>query len=139
MADAAYEVERFRRYIAAFNAHDYASLVDHYDPNVLIVIGNGTELRGRQAVVDFYSKVNAQTTREIRILDAFSDGAMVGAEIESEFLAIEDAPDFSSGPMAKGDRLYINSFALYDIRGGRYARIRAAVFRRQWKRVAEGG
>lgn len=129
------EVERFHRYIAAFNAHDYAALVEHYDPDVLLVIGNGTELRGQQAIVDFYSAVNAQTTREIRILDAFCDGATLAAEIESEFLAIEHAPDFPSGPMAKGDRLYLNSFALYDLKDGRYARIRAAVFRRKWKRA----
>lgn len=136
MADGAAEAARFRRYIAAFNAQDYAALVEHYDPDVLLVIGNGTEMRGRQAIVDFYREVNAKTRREIRILDVFSDGTTVAAEIESEFLAIEDAPDFSSGPMAKGDRLYLNSFAFYDIRDGRYARVRAAVFRREWQRLA---
>ena len=136
MADGAAEAARFRRYIAAFNAQDYPALVEHYDPDVLLVIGNGTEMRGRQAIVDFYREVNAKTRREIRILDVFSDGTTVAAEIESEFLAIEDAPDFSSGPMAKGDRLYLNSFAFYDIRDGRYARVRAAVFRREWKRLA---
>jgi hypothetical protein len=136
MADPEAEIARFHRYIVAFNAHDYAALVEHYDPDVLLVIGNGTELRGRQAIVDFYSVVNKQTTRTIRVVDSFSDGKMLAAELESEFVAIKDAPDFTSGPMAKGDRLHINSFALYDLKDGRYARIRAAVFRREWKRVA---
>lgn len=136
MADPEAEIARFHRYIAAFNAHDYAALVEHYDPDVLLVIGNGTELKGRQAIADFYSVVNKQTTRTILIRDSFSDGVTLAAELESEFLAIEDAPDFTSGPMARGDRLHINSFALYDLRDGRYARIRAAVFRREWKRAA---
>lgn len=129
-------VTRFRAYIAAFNAHDYARLVDFYDPGVELTIGNGTIMRGRQAIVDFYSVVNDQTTRQIEILQAWSDGVTLAAEIQSEFLALRDAPDFSSGPMARGDRLYLNSFALYDLGpDGRYRRVRAAVFRREWRRL----
>jgi hypothetical protein len=129
-------VARFRDYIAAFNAHDYVRLVDYYDPEVRLTIGNGTELRGRQAIVDFYRNVNDATTRQIEILQAWSDGAIVAAEIQSEFLALRDAPDFTSGPMARGDRYYLNSFALYDLgRDRRFTRIRAAVFRREWRRV----
>ena len=130
-------VSRFRAYIAAFNAHDYARLVDFYDPDVQLVIGNGTELRGRQAIVDFYSAVNDATTRQIEILQAWSDGETLAAEIQSEFLALRDAPEFSSGPMARGDRLYLNSFALYDLGADRrFTRIRAAVFRREWRRIS---
>ena len=131
-------VERFRAYIAAFNRQDYATLTAFYAEDVVLVIGNGTELRGKQAITDFYGQVNTQTTRQIKVLDAFVDGPLLAAELESEFLAIQDAPDFTSGPMAKGDRLYINSFAFYDIgAGGLFTRIRAAVFRREWKRVGQ--
>jgi hypothetical protein len=137
MPDPQSDVVRFRSYMAAFNRHDYGELVDYYDPDILLVIGNGTELRGRQAIVDFYRNVNDATTRTIEILDAFSDGVMLAAELQSEFLALRDAPDFTSGPMARGDRLHINSFALYDIGPDRrFVRIRSAVFRREWRRAA---
>lgn len=130
-------VTRFRAYIAAFNAHDYARLVDFYDPEVELTIGNGTVLRGRQAIVDFYGVVNDQTTRQIEILQAWSDGDVLAAEIQSEFLALRDAPDFASGPMRQGDRYYLNSFALYDLGSDRrYRRVRAAVFRREWRRLS---
>jgi hypothetical protein len=135
MAEPQAEVARFRDYIAAFNRHDYAALIGYYHPGVVLVIGNGTQLEGRQAIVDFYSEVNDATTREIEIVQAFADGDVLAAELRSEFLALRDAPDFTSGPMARGDRLFINSFALYDLRDGLYARIRAAVFRREWRRV----
>ena len=137
MPDPHGDVARFHAYMAAFNRHDYGELVGYYDPDILLVIGNGTELRGRQAIVDFYSVVNDQTTRQIEILQAWSDGATLAAEIQSEFLALRDAPDFASGPMARGDRYYLNSFALYDLGPDRrYRRVRAAVFRREWRRVA---
>jgi len=139
MADPHGDVARFRGYMAAFNRHDYDELVGYYDPDIQLVIGNGTELHGRQAIVDFYRNVNDATTRTIEILDAFSDGVMLAAELQSEFLALRDAPDFTSGPMARGDRLYLNSFAYYDIgRDRRFVRIRSAVFRREWRRAAGG-
>jgi hypothetical protein len=139
MPDPQSDVARFHAYMAAFNRQDYAALVDYYDPDVDLVIGNGTELRGRQAIVDFYRRVNGATTRTIEIVDAFSDGATLAAELQSEFLALRDAPDFSSGPMARGDRLHLNSFAFYDLgHDRRYVRVRAAVFRREWRRVGSG-
>ncbi|MBC2776777.1 nuclear transport factor 2 family protein [Parasphingopyxis marina] len=124
-------------YIDAFNRSDYAALTDYYDDDVELVIGNGTVMRGKQAIVDFYSVVKSQTSRTIKILHCMEQDGVIAAEFESEFLALEDAPDFTSGPLAKGDRLYINSFAFYELGGGKFTRIRAAVFKRVWKRVGE--
>ncbi len=133
------EDERLARYMDAFNRRDYAALCDFYCPDIRLVTGSGKELVGRQAISDFYREVNSSTQRTISILQSFCDGQTVAAELESEFLALEHLPDFTSGPMAKGDRLYINSFAFYDLRGGRYARIRAATFRRVWRRIDPDG
>jgi hypothetical protein len=129
------EEERLAAYMDAFNRGDYDALCEFYCPDVRLVIGSGKELVGRQAIVDFYRDVTSKTRRTISILQSLSNGGTVAAELESEFLAIEDFPDFTSGPMAKGDRLYINSFVLYDLKDGRYARIRSAVFRRIWRRA----
>lgn len=123
-------------YIDAFNRSDYDTLTGYYSDDVRLVIGNGTELVGKQAIVDFYRVVKSQTRRTIRILQCLPGDGVIAAEFESEFLAVEDAPDFTSGPMAKGDRLYINTFAFYDVEDGLFTRIRAAPFRREWKRVA---
>lgn len=124
---------RFRAYIQAFNATDWEALQGYYAPDVRLVIGNGTELNGRAAIVDFYGQVKQQTRRMIEIVQCFADGQTLAAEIESEFLAIEDAPDFAVRPMAKGDRYYLNSFVFYDFEGEQYTRIRAATFRREFR------
>jgi len=128
--------DRFRAYIQAFNASDWDKLRDYYAPDVRLVIGNGTELNGRDAIIDFYGKVKSQTRRTIEIVQCFADGHTLAAEIESEFLAIEDAPDFAVRPMAKGDRYYLNSFVFYDFESTLYTRIRAATFRREFRPVA---
>ena len=130
---------RFRDYIQAFNRRDYEALCQHYAPDVRLVIGNGTELVGRDAIVAFYRGVNQKTRRVIEVVQCFRDGDLLAAELESEFLAIEDAPDFASHPLKQGDRYYLNSFALYGMREDRYTRIRAAVLRREYRPVAPEG
>jgi len=125
--------DRFRAYMRAFNASDWDRLRGFYAPDVRLVIGNGTELKGREAIIDFYGKVKSQTRRTIEIIQCFADGQTLAAELESEFLAIEDAPDFAVRPMAKGDRYYLNSFVFYDFEGALYTRIRAATFRREFR------
>jgi hypothetical protein len=129
------QIARFRAYLAAFNAQDWNGLVRHYAPDVRLVIGNGTELIGHDAIVTFYKQVNRQTRRVIQLRHAFTDGERLAAELESEFVALIDAPDFTSGPLARGDRYRINSFALYEYRGDLYTHIRAAVFRREFVRA----
>ena len=125
--------DRFCAYMQAFNASDWDRLRGFYAPDVRLVIGNGTELKGREAIIDFYGKVKSQTRRTIEIIQCFADGRTLAAEIESEFLAIEDAPDFAVRPMAKGDRYYLNSFVFYDFEDALYTRIRAATFRREFR------
>ena len=134
MTSAADEAQ-LAAYIEAFNRSDYDRLRGFYHDDVRLVIGSGHELVGPEAIIDFYRGVKSKTQRTITILRSFSNGETVAAEIESEFLAMEDVADFTSGPMAKGDRLYLNSFVFYDLRDGRYALIRAAVHRREWRRV----
>jgi len=126
---------RFRDYMDAFNTSDWDRLLGHYAPDIRLLIGNGTELVGRQAIVDFYSKVKTQTQRTIEIVRCFADGNLLAAELQSEFLALVDAPDFAARPMTRGDRYFINSFALYESRNDQYKSIRAAVFRRDFKPV----
>lgn len=128
--------DRFRAYMRAFNESDWDALRDFYAPDIRLIIGNGTELAGREAIVEFYSEVKKQTRRTIEIIQCFADGNVLAAEIESEFLAVEDAPDFAVRPMARGDRYYLNSFVLYDFEGDHYTRIRAAVFRREFRPLA---
>ena len=127
--------EAFAAYIEAFNRADYAAFGDYYTDDVVLVIGGTRELRGKQAIFDFYKDVKAKTRRTIRIVQSFAEGDCLAAELESEFLALEDLPDFQGGPLAAGDRMHINTFVLYELEGGRYARIRSATFRRMFNRA----
>jgi hypothetical protein len=124
---------RFQAYVQAFNSGDWGTLLEFYAPDVRLVIGTGTELIGRDAVIGFYRKTTQLTHRRIEVLQCLAAEQSLAAEIESEFLAVRDAPDFSARPMSKGDRYYVNSFVFYDFIGDHYTRIRAATFRREFR------
>lgn len=125
--------ERFLGYIEAFNTGDWERLSQFYAPDICLAIGNGTELRGRAAIVAFYEQVRAKARRTIRVMDCFSDGSVLAAELESEFVALVDAPDFPAHPLRQGDRFYISSLALYDFDDAFFTRIRAATMIREYR------
>jgi SnoaL-like protein len=122
--------ERFAAYIDGFNRGDYLSFGDFYDEDVVLDIAGKRELRGRQAIFDFYRGVRAQTRRTIEIVSLLGAGNLLAAELQSEFLALEDLPDFTAGPMKKGGRIFIKTVVFYELREGRFARIRSAELRK---------
>ena len=114
----------------AFNRDDYSGFGDYYAEDVILVLAGKREIRGRQAIFDFYKVVKAQTHRTIEINKYIGTENRIAVELQSEFLALEDLPDFSAGPMKKGGRIFINTFVIYDLSGGKFARIRSAEFRK---------
>jgi ketosteroid isomerase-like protein len=121
---------RFRAYIDAFNRQDSAAYTDYYADDVVLTIAGRTELRGRQAIIDFYKNVTSETVRTIQVNKVITAANHLAAELQSEFLALQDVPNFTSGPMKKGGRIFINTFAFYNLRDGKFARIRSATLRR---------
>jgi len=122
--------ERFAAYIDALNNDDYAALGDYYTDDALSVPLGKKELRGRQAILDFYRLVKGQTKSTVRINKVITSGNPVAAELQSELAALDDLPDFITGPMKKGSHVSIIAFVLYNVRDGKFSWIRSAEFRR---------
>jgi SnoaL-like domain len=127
---SAMSAEQFSAYIDAFNRDDVATYGDYYDDNVVLVLAGKTELHGRKAVFDFYETVKSQTRRTLQINKFVATPNHLAVELESEFLALQDLPEFTAGPMSKGGRIFINTFVLYDLHDAKFARIRSAPFRK---------
>jgi hypothetical protein len=128
--DNGMSAERFATYIDAFNRDDYATFGDYYNEDVVLVIAGKKELRGRETIFAFYKGVKAQTHRTIQVNKFITAPNRIAAELQSEFLALEDLPDFSAGPMKKGGRIFINTIVIYELRNGKFSRIRSAELRK---------
>lgn len=135
-AQPAFRAEEFAAYMNAFNQDDYAAFGDHYTEDVKLVIAGDRALNGRQAIFDFYKTVKSQTRRTIQINRLVTTPGLFAAELQSEFLALTDLPDFVAGPMKQGGRIFINTFVIYELKGGKFWRIRSAEYRKENRGVA---
>jgi len=115
----------FADYIACFNRDDYAGFGKYYADDVLLELGRKKQLRGRQAILDFYREVKARIRETLQIRNVICDEQGLAAEIATEFYALEDWPEFIAGPVKKGESIHIVSFVHYRIENGRFAHIRS--------------
>jgi ketosteroid isomerase-like protein len=129
-ADGGMTPQRFATYMDAFNRDDYAAFGEFYHDDVMLVVAGKRELRGRGAIFDFYRNVKAKTRRTIEIVNVVTAGNQLAAELQSEFVALEDLPTFTAGPLKKGGRIFINTVVLYEMRDGKFTRIRSAELRK---------
>jgi hypothetical protein len=120
--------DQYARYIAAFNNNDFAGFAAFYADDVVLELPIAT-LRGRQAIVDFYTEVKKKIRETLTIGQLVLDEHGLAVEAETEFLAIEDAPDFIVRPLRKGEAIRSVSFILYEHRDGKFTRIRSARYR----------
>jgi sulfur carrier protein ThiS len=119
---------QFHDYIDCFNRNDFAGFTRYYADDVLLELPK-MQLRGPRAIIDFYRVVKARVRETLKINEVVADSEGLAAEVDTEFLALEDWPDFIVGPMKKGDVIRIVSFVHYKIRDGRVAHIKSARFR----------
>jgi predicted ester cyclase len=122
--------ERFRAYIDAFNRDDYSSFGDYYDEDVVLVIAGKTELRGRQAIFDFYKTVKSQTKRTIQVNKVITAPDRLAAELETELYAFEDWPELATGAIEKGQIIRTQNFIWYEVKDGKFVHIRSARYRK---------
>ena len=126
--------ESFQRYIDAFNRADEAVYGEYYHPEVTLVLGGNRELKGKAAIFDFYKVVRAGTKREIKVLKCIPTPTSMAVELESEFLALVDDPQYVEG-LKKGDRRWQNTVVLYEMKDGKYFHIRSATFKNEIRRA----
>ena len=120
----------FRTYIQAFNEAKYDALVRYYADDVTLSFANGTTLRGRDGIVDFYRPLHRAVDEALDISFLVMDDRHVAVELETEFRAREDYEAFPRRPLKAGDVMRITSFVHYDLDDGdRFARIRVGSYR----------
>jgi hypothetical protein len=120
--------EQFANYIDCFNRSDFAGFSRYYADDVVLELPK-KELRGREAIVDFYRVVKARVRETLQINNVIVDNAGLAAEIDTEFYGLEDWPDFIVAPLRKGGSIRIVSFVHYRIRAGRFTHIKSARLR----------
>ena len=118
----------FADYIRTFNSGDDAALVrDFYAPDIHFQSGPRI-LRGTDELLQFLNWAHDGIREIIRAQTVLRDENRIFAEIDMDFHATKDKPDFTFGALKKGEFTTVKFFVLYTLRDGRVARFKAATW-----------
>jgi hypothetical protein len=118
----------YQRYINAFNAGRLEEFTAYYAPDVEFALGART-MRGRDAIIDWYRFAWQRITEHCHPRWMVADDRGIAVELETTFTAIADWPDFSAGPLRKGDVIKRIGFGHYDMHEGQFTRVATALHR----------
>ncbi len=111
----------FLEYIHYFSSKKYD---DYYTDDIILQLPT-QDLVGKQAVKDFYGKMNQYIEETIRVRKVLSEGDTLIAHVVSDFYCIQDWDEFIVKPMKKGEMHRHELLVLYKIRDGKFCSIRA--------------
>lgn len=116
----------YAEYVGAFNRGDFDGFSKHYVDDVVFELGDMRRLEGPDQIVEFYREVRSHVRETLTVLKLVIDDEGAAAEVETEFLALNDWPEFVSGPLKQGDVFKRRGLIMYDIRDGKFSYIRSA-------------
>ena len=124
----------FYKYIETFNAGDDEAMVNNYWVDDLVVATSqsgkdkegGILARGKDEWRKFLKAVHDGIREIIRVQVLLQDENHILAEIDMDFHASKDRPDYTFGALKAGDFITVKMFALYFLRGDKIAMLKLA-------------
>ena len=118
----------YERYIQAFNSGSDAQLVQDWFTEDCIFQSGPRLLRGRSELLEFLHWAHDGIREIIRAQTVLQHENHLFAEIDMDFHATRDRPDFVFGALAKGEFLTVKFFVLYLFRDGKVAHLKASTW-----------
>jgi hypothetical protein len=118
----------YNRYIQSFNSGDDARLVEEWFTEDCVFQSGPRLLHGRKELLEFLQWAHDGIREIIRAQVLLQDERHLFAEIDMDFHATRDRPDFLFGPLKQGEFLTVKFFVLYLLRDGRVAHLKAATW-----------
>lgn len=119
----------FYRYIAAFNASDFAGFGQFYAEDVIFELGSAKRIVGRAGILSFYREVKAHIHEVVEPLGVLVGPRHVAMHCRTRFETFADWPDFELWPTLAGDTRLVETIAWYEHDGARFTHIRGARWR----------
>jgi hypothetical protein len=117
---------RYDDYIAAFNAGDDAALArDFFTPDCIFQTGT-RRMVGHGQLLEFLRWAHDGVREIIRAKLVLEREDAIFAEIDMDFHASRDRPDFPFKPLQAGETTTVKFFAVYRLRDGKVAELRTA-------------
>jgi ketosteroid isomerase-like protein len=114
----------YAKYIEAFNTGDDAALVRNFFTPDCIFQSGPRICRGADELLAFLNWAHDGIRELIRAQLVLRDENHIFAEVDMDFLATKDRPDFTFGALKKGEHTTVKFFAVYYLRDGKVAHLK---------------
>ena len=130
--------EDYEEYIDHFNNKRYEEALKCFAEDVEVQYfapfkkgaPEGEKINGKKALYKSYEQLHDTVREVIKLGKYVTDGKNVYVELWTEFHAFEDTPNFSAGPLKKGEDFFAINFFLYWINDeGKFNKMRVATHR----------
>ena len=118
----------YDEYVADFNTGDDARLVAKYFAPDITFTGGSRKYTGTQELLEFLRWAHDGVREIIRVQCAIQQGNKLFAEIDMDFHASKDRPDFPFKSLQKGDMTTVKFFVLYTFTDGKISELKSATW-----------
>jgi ketosteroid isomerase-like protein len=115
----------YKAYEALFNTGDDAALVERYFDEDVLFTGGAREYRGRKALEDFLAWAHDGVREVMRPQNVLQQGDLVFAEVDMDFHATKERPEFPFGHLRPGDQVTVKFFVTYRLRNGKVVELKS--------------
>jgi ketosteroid isomerase-like protein len=115
----------YKEYEALFNTGDDAALIERFFHDDVIFTGGAREYRGKAQLKDFLDWAHDGVREVMRPQNVLHNGELLFAEVDMDFHASEERPDFPFGHLHPGDLVTVKFFVTYRIRDGKVAELKS--------------
>ena len=113
----------FTRYYEEYNNHGADGVSDFYVSDVIFEFQK-VKLNGKEEVLNYFKELHLVFREIMKPQKIFVEGDKAAVELENEFVAKADMPDFLGKSLKVGESTTARFGAFYDIRDGKIAHVR---------------
>ena len=115
----------YNEYEALFNSGDDAALVARYFDDDVVFSGGSRDYRGKAQLEAFLGWAHDGVREVMRPQNVLQKEDIVFAEVDMDFHASKERPEFPFGHLHPGDLVTVKFFVTYRLRGGKVVELKA--------------
>jgi ketosteroid isomerase-like protein len=112
-------------YIALFNTGDDAALIEKFFADDLVFSGGSREYRGKAGLKSFLDWAHDGVREVMRPQNVLHRGDLIFAEIDMDFHASQERPEFPFGALHPGDLVTVKFFVTYRLRDDKVVELKS--------------
>ncbi len=119
---------RFADYMTAFNRYDDAALIRDFWTEDCVMQSGPRIYGGHKGMLEFLAWAHDGILETMRPQTIVEEGDRIFVEIDMDFTATRDRPDFLFAPLKTGETVTVKFFAHYRTRDGKVSRLQTATW-----------